>query len=294
MADASLITLIALLLITTRYIRYVESIHFYDELANAWQFTLWSMHAAPLIALRLFLTPPRRDTTASTLRHFYRALLVDGSSPPQPIAFSEQERHIIVLMLGVAWIVLSWCCRRRRIDTPWHVSFVGIEAMALVADGSTCLSERWLSAAFLCQLVIVVGFWAAMVLASFSTSFSFLPLDRHLHRGWRHVVASSEARKRVLHDMVGHGLMQATFARILQQHLAWSSDTFGGRPTRFTDSFLDAARLISIYCAVVVLTAAVADQRLPYVRKPVPRILSKIGKPLSCFLIYKLLMVLQS
>lgn len=220
--SAELFTLCA---VAGYFVRHVRSIDFYARLSTAWQLTLWSMHAAPIIAMRLVLRT--RAARAG----------------------------------GMCWMVASCALRRCRVSEPWSLSFVVIEGAALAMP----LTSWLLGALLLLQVVIVVGFWAGMFAAACSDKFSFLPLDRHLHRGLRHMLTSAEAQRRLLHDLTGHGFQQALFARhILRAGPAlWPPGLAQAR---------DAAALVAAYALIVLAFAALLPpHRLPYVNIDIRR-----------------------
>ena len=237
----------ALSVVTTYYIRHVEAIGFYDDMCNAWQFTLWSMHAAPIVAFRLLLDLSN----------------VNG---------------ITMSAVGAGWILHSLSCRGWQLrNRPWSSSYVAIELLVLCLP-ETFFSARWLEAALVCQFVIILGFWAGMIAASFSDSFSFLPLDRHLNKGWRHMLSSREAQRRLVHDMGGHGVMQLTFSGTIVAHLS----RIGASPilTDWRKTIVDAALLLVFYAMVIMSFAALLDVELPYIRARVPlaRLSEGLGK----------------
>ena len=221
--------LVALGLAAAHFIIHVDNIRFYDACATAWQLTLWSMHAAPIVAFRLHMAD-------------------DGPWP---------SSHVLVS--GVAWLLISLRCRRlESISNAWSRSFIFIELSALLMP----LSPRFLSALLLLQCIIVGGFWLGMAVASFSATFTFLPLDRHLHRGLRHMLTSREAQRRLAHDLGGHGLQQGLFASALHAHVgtAWP-------PTAAT--MVDTVGLMAAYAAIVLLTCWICPPHvLPYVNLP--------------------------
>ena len=242
----SLLRTITLLTVTTHYIRHVQQIGFYGTMTNAWQLTLWSMHAAPIITLRLMLLPLHMAT-------------------------HRQERILVLYTAGVAWILHSLRCRNWNLRDPWTMSYILLEGAALFTTDSVILAARCLAALLVLQLVIVVGFWGGICVASFSDRFTFLPLDRHLHKGWRHLRTSAEAQKRLLHDMGGHGLMQTLFASALAAHLRDSTAIADAKAAvSALDAVGDAAVLCSAYAAIVLAVATYGSYELPYVRRRPP------------------------
>lgn len=219
-----MLRLLTLHVVAAYFIVHVDNIRFYDNLHTAWQLTLWSMHAAPVISFRL-----------------------------QPLVAMQ-------IIPGLFWICVSLCCRRWRhaIRNPWSCSFIAIEAAALLVP----LDSRFLSALLLLQGTIIGGFWLGMIAASFSETFTFLPLDRHLRRGLRHMLTSREAQRRLLHDMCGHGLQQILFAAALhaQPEVTWPPDA---------GTLVDTLTLVAVYaCIVFVVCWMCPPHVLPYLNQP--------------------------
>ena len=218
----TLARLVGLFWLARYYIVHVEAAGFYDTMAGAFQLTLFSMHAAPIIAMRLAL--------ATIFQPWFQALLAPT--------------------VGASWIVFSLHCRKWKMD-PWSCSFIACETIALFAT----LTESRLGGLLFLQPIIIVGFWIGMAVASMSPTFSFLPLDRHLHRGWRHMLASRDAQARLLHDIGGHGLQQILFA--------WSLSVDAGVAAQLTG----ALWLFVTYAGVVFLTASMVPPHvLPYMK----------------------------
>ena len=211
----------ALLFITTTTEVYAnDRIQYYDVMATATQLTVLCMHAAPLILLRLILPP-----------------------------------GIHVYAIGCVWIGWSLRCRKLRGRT-WSGAILVIEFAVLLA---LPMSQRLLNALHLLQGLIVVGFWVAMCFASQAPSFSFLPLDRHLYRGWRHMVSDAEAAGHLLHNVVGHGVLQAAFAVALAPHIE-SQETWPSR-----QCLLDCNLLLAVYAITALLAAAIIPPHvIPY------------------------------
>ena len=225
--NGSLVRLALHIYATGHYVSHVNKIGFYDKLEDAWQLTIWSMHASPTIAARLLL------------RELY------GSS---------STTWLLELVVGAAWLIVSLRLRRWNFCV-WSLSFCTIE----VAVAATPLDLLPLGGLLALQVGIIVGFWLGMFAAARSDTLSFLPLDRHLHRGLRHMLTSREAKARLVHDLGGHGVQQLLFVLGLR-HAGVSAS---------------ASSCLAIGCsyAVIVLAVAssVAPHRLPYLHKSLRR-----------------------
>ena len=91
---------VAHLAIVLYFVRYMDSIRLYDQMHRAFQFTIFTMHAAPLVTLRLLLEPTHPRTA---------------------------------LALGACWTLVSLGCRRWRLQ-PWSATFALVEIAALTAE----------------------------------------------------------------------------------------------------------------------------------------------------------------
>ena len=220
--------LLSLLFVTSLFVAHPDQT--YDSLEEAWQLTFFSLHAAPIIALRLWLGP---DASVS-----------------------------LSMLLGAFWILWSFCMRARRTSRGfscntcvWSLSMCVIETAALL----TPLGVLPLAGLLLLQVAIVVGFWAGIVAASCSASFSFLPLDRHLRRGVRFMLTDAKARHDLAKDLAGHCVLQLLFGSVLRDVMpeilvAWA--------------YAECLFIVSAYVTLVVWVAAfVPPHHLPYVRR---------------------------
>lgn len=226
-ALGSLVRLVLHIYATGYYVAHVSNIGFYDQMEDAWQLTIWSMHVAPIVAARLLL------------REHY------GSS---------STTWLLELVIGAAWLIVSLRLRRWKVHV-WSLSFCAIE-FAVAASPLELLPLGGLLAL---QVGIIVGFWLGIFAAAQSDTLSFLPLDRHLHRGLRHMLTSHEAKARLVHDMGGHGVQQLLF--MLGLHHAGISPS------------ASSCLAIGLSYAVVVLVVAwsVPPHRVPYVHKSLRR-----------------------
>merc|ERR1712060_211281 len=116
----------------------------------AWQLTIWSIHIAPIVALRCIN-------------------LSEDIKPP----------------MCVCWLIFSWWHRDWRCSA-FSVGLLLLEVVASVVS----LTPRIIAVLLFLQGLVVLGFWSGVLLASSSASFTFLNLDRHLHLGFQHVVRS--------------------------------------------------------------------------------------------------------
>tara|TARA_B110001452_G_scaffold157966_1_gene131458 strand:- start:1653 stop:2363 length:711 start_codon:yes stop_codon:yes gene_type:complete len=155
----------------------------YDSLEETWQLTFFVLHAAPIIAIRLWLGP-----AASTASY---------------------------MLLGDSWVLWSFKQRARdgRSNTcVWSMTITMMELMVLL----TPLDWLPLNGLLLLQVAIVVVFWTGIFVASRSDSFSFLRLDRHLRRGVRFTLTNAGARQDLAKDLVGHCVLQLLFFSVLR------------------------------------------------------------------------------
>lgn len=209
--DDALFATALLFITTTTEIFANDRIAFYDVMSTALQLTVVCMHAAPIIMLRLLL--------------------------PQGQLY----------VAGCAWMGWSLCCRRGKLSgRTWSGAILAIEIAVLLVLPTT--SHRMLCALHLLQGMIVGGFWVAMCFASHLPNFSFLPLDRHLYRGWRHMLHDAEARSHLVHNVIGHGVLQAAFAVALAPHITHAQGS--------TQALLDCLLLLAAYAVTALLAAA--------------------------------------
>ena len=218
----SSLRLALVIFVHAHYIEYVNRIGFYDTMPHAWQLTIWSFHVATPIAIRIWL--------------------------------QEHDQESLVLWFGLPWISFSFLQRNVN-PSLWSCSFGALEALVLAVPWAWVPLDGLLAL----QPAIVVLFWLGVVAASFWASFSFLPLDRHLRKGWRHMLTNAEAQTRLLHDLGGHVVLQLLFGFVLRSAAA-------------TPSFVSCLGVCGAYVAIVLAVAvAVPPHRIPYVHRSVRR-----------------------
>lgn len=159
-------------------------------------------------------------------------------------------------LLFAALVIASWTVRN------FNMSIFSVVMMQLEIGAYLCDIVPWLPAIALLQLVIASVAWAGMILASCFDDFSFVPMDRHLHKGWRHFRRSAAARRCFAHEFSSHCVAQLVFADLLCRHPAM--DGHGA---------IYGALVIQAFYALMVLTAAVliSPHALPYNLGTVPR-----------------------
>ncbi|CAK8991258.1 Uncharacterized protein SCF082_LOCUS2583 [Durusdinium trenchii] len=119
----------------------------------------------------------------------------------------------------------------------------------------------------LLQLVIASVAWSGMLLASCFDDFSFVPMDRHLNRGWRYFRSSLAAQRCFAHEFSSHCIAQLVFADALRR--AQTS------PSWCWSSAIHGAVVIQAFYATLVLVAAILipPHALPYQLGRVPKVL---------------------
>ena len=162
---------------------------------------------------------------------------------------------------SAVWVLLSLACRRRSMAarSGWSASFIAIELVPSAAPLTTSLFGSLL----ILQAVIVVGFWVGMAAATRSEHLTFLPLDRDLRKGARHLLTSRKAQRRMLHELGGHGAQQGLFACVLIDALKARGNI--GSP--WLGLLRDATCLVLAYLVIVLFTAVLLPpHELPYTK----------------------------
>ncbi|CAE7409545.1 unnamed protein product [Symbiodinium pilosum] len=191
-----------------------------------WQFTIMALHVAPVVSLRCLGLGPAAE-----------------------------------LRCTVCWVLLSWGCRAFQ-PSVFSLAMVLLEIASYLSD----LNKDLLAALFLLQLVIAFGAWAGMLLASCFSSFSFVPFDRHLHKGLRHMCISAAARRCFLHEFISHFVVQMLFADILRRRLGYLPDLW--------TAICGAVPIQAVYAALVFITAVlIPPHGLPYNLGQIPKLL---------------------
>lgn len=164
-------------------------------------------------------------------------------------------------LLSAALVIASWTARN------FNVSIFSVVMMQLEIGAYLCDVVPWLPAIALLQLVIASVAWAGMILASCFDDFSFVPMDRHLHKGWRHFRRSAAAQRCFVHEFSSHCVAQLVFADLLRRQLP----AMEGGKTAWAAIY--GALLIQAFYALIVLTAAVliSPHALPYNLGTVPK-----------------------
>ncbi|CAJ1403410.1 unnamed protein product [Effrenium voratum] len=212
--------------------RFLHDIGLYRCILS-WQFTIWSLHVAPVVSLRLLGV--------------------------------ESLELLLVAWLGVSWAARGFhCC-------GFSLGMLALELAAFLGD-----LREWLEAFFALQLVIVSVFWLGMLVACCLDDFTFCPLDRHLHKGFRHFLHSAAAKRCFLHEFASHCVAQLLFADLLRRHLGYTPPLW--------PALLRALPLQAFYAAMVLFAAVVTPPHaLPYSMGTVPKIL-QLPVPLPAWL----------
>lgn len=228
-----------LLLLTSYFIRHLRTHsapnYLYREVHGAYQLTIFSMHVAPIVALRLRM-------------------------PGQPLFAG---------LSCVTWIAWSWA-QRRPMSFP-NTSLSALELAALGAD----LSPLRLAGLLWLQGLIVVGFWAGIIIAACTGALSFLPMDRHLRRlGLLGTLCDPSACTDFLRPgVLGHLMLQSCFAACLLPHVGESWNGAGAAA--------EMGKIALGYAAIAVVgAAALPPYRLPYQLGLVPewaRVVARLG-----------------
>lgn len=169
-------------------------------------------------------------------------------------------------LVFAALVSASWTARN------FNMSIFSVVMLQLEIGAYLCDDVPWLPAIALLQLVIASVAWAGMILASCFEDFSFVPMDRHLHKGWRHFRRSAAARRCFVHEFSSHCVAQLVFADLLRRRLpAAQMDGHGGHGAWAAAIY--GALVIQAFYASMVLTAAmlISPHALPYNLGTVPK-----------------------
>jgi len=158
----------------------------------------------------------------------------------------------------VAWICLSWCCRRCQV-TLWSLGFIILELGAARIH----LSARVWSTVFILQIAIVIGFWSGIIGAAFKKDSTIHPLDRHLRLGFSHLMGNPAAFRVLLHEGSGHLLTQVLMAFV-------AAENAGDWPG--LEALPTALAAFGVYvCCALAAASAVPPHGLPYLLGTLPK-----------------------
>lgn len=195
---------------------FIDGTGMYSTIMS-WQLTIFSLHAAPVVALR--------------------SVSLGGA---------------VELPLCLGWMLLSWLLRRRQVSL-FSLGFFIVEGIA----GTCASSPRVLGAYLVVQVVIATVAWGGMLAASCSSEVTFVPMDRHLHLGARHLLTSPAARRCLAHELASHLVAQLAMAALLWARL-------GGLPPLWA-TLPDVALALAAYAGVVLgVSGCVPPHELPY------------------------------
>ncbi|GMI28190.1 hypothetical protein TeGR_g1416 [Tetraparma gracilis] len=163
--------------------------HMYNSM-HVMQLTIFTMHLTPIFCLRSLI-------------------------PIFMVSRKDLSVHIII----VAYVLMALNNRMSVSDpvSPYNLVLFSLEtASALLPALSTpeLLSEYLLPMFALVNPVIVVGFWGGICAAACSSTFSFMPVDRHIRAAFLsgapiQYFSDPEAAHLLRREVVGHFLMQA-------------------------------------------------------------------------------------
>jgi hypothetical protein len=133
--------------------------------------------------------------------------------------FMVSRKDLSVHIIIVAYVLMALNNRMSVSDpvSPYNLVLFSLEtASALLPALSTpeLLSEYLLPMFALVNPVIVVGFWGGICAAACSSTFSFMPVDRHIRAAFLsgapiQYFSDPEAAHLLRREVVGHFLMQA-------------------------------------------------------------------------------------
>lgn len=194
----------------------------------SWQLTIWALHATPIFALRLL-------------------------DVPQPFE----------LLTCVCWAAFAWRCRSWQ-KSLFSLSFLVVEALAAVVE----LDPRVLGVMCSLQAIIATVAWGGILAASCTESVTFVPMDRHLHLGLRHLLRSPGARRCLCHELLSHCIAQALLGVLLWRRL--------GAPPAARGLLPDLLGAIAAYALCVLAAAsALPPHELPYNLGTLPKWLQR-------------------
>ena len=158
-----------------------------------------------------------------------------------------------LLIASVAWagMLLASCHLAKSVEIrSFSMGFHAFSLMFIDFEAFLC-SEPWFLRALL-------GF----------DDFSFVPMDRHLNKGLRHLLDSPAARRCFLHEFLSHCVAQLVFADLLRR-----------RASSWRGALAGAAAIQVVYALLVLGTAMlVPPHALPYNLGRVPK---RLQCPLS-------------
>eukprot|EP00933_Yihiella_yeosuensis_P023943 TRINITY_DN18582_c0_g1_i1.p1 TRINITY_DN18582_c0_g1~~TRINITY_DN18582_c0_g1_i1.p1 ORF type:complete len:246 (-),score=28.56 TRINITY_DN18582_c0_g1_i1:105-842(-) len=178
--DFNIVLCVASVVISSAFgVWHINRRNFYDS-TKCWMVTILTFHTMPFLVWRT-----------------HHDQLVGSGIPEQVCLF--------------CWLMLATGLRWKHATSPYSLSISLLEIVAAIMP----LSTRILKACVALNLLILPVFWTGVTLSSFSAKFSFVPLDRHMRLGIRHMLRSSEAHDSLFANIILHGLQQYCAARAL-------------------------------------------------------------------------------
>ncbi|CAE8611590.1 unnamed protein product [Polarella glacialis] len=221
--DVQRLEVLVILTVSLYNFRFIQRVGMYRSIL-AWQLTIMSLHVAPIISI-------------------------------QTLGLPSLTRHAACF----AWSFTSWACR----NCEASLFSLGLLVLELLACLALPKEPDILGAMLALQILIAVVAWGAMLAASCFAGFSFAPLDRHMNKGFCHMLNSSAARRCFLHEFVSHFVAQATFADLLRRQMERSPDPWLASKT--------ASMALVWYGSLLLGTAALLPpHQLPYNLGAVP------------------------
>eukprot|EP00933_Yihiella_yeosuensis_P042512 TRINITY_DN37125_c0_g1_i1.p1 TRINITY_DN37125_c0_g1~~TRINITY_DN37125_c0_g1_i1.p1 ORF type:complete len:276 (-),score=25.06 TRINITY_DN37125_c0_g1_i1:85-891(-) len=207
---------VMVLLISGYNFNFIHNVGMYRSILS-WQFTIVSLHIAPMLAIQALRPNVGVGNTAY-----------------------------------ICWSLFSWGLRRFEVSI-FSLAFLIIELCSGFGEHS---SER-LEALVALQMIISCGAWGGMLAASCFADFTFAPMDRHLHKGFKHMRSCRGAQRCFFHEFASHFLAQLTFADLLRRRL-------GRLPDLAAASFSAGVALGCYICLVLLAAVLIPPHQLPY------------------------------
>ncbi len=156
--------------------------------------------------------------------------------------------------LILIYVMMSHYYRSTRNPGPYTLVIPLLESSLLSLP--TRKSNLLLPTLSSLNILIIIGFWVAMILASLTPGRQFMPLDEWLHFGLAYTLSSPVGRGLFMREVVGHGVCQA-----LAVFGIWSRTGPQGLGTR------DVISALSCWAVLVVSVAFLVGEgagQLPY------------------------------
>mmetsp|Transcript_28470 Transcript_28470/g.51462 ORF Transcript_28470/g.51462 Transcript_28470/m.51462 type:complete len:286 (+) Transcript_28470:33-890(+) len=221
---------------------HISARGFYSS-SKSWQVTILTFHSSAAIALRL--------APWGVWLRWASSFLTDISG--YTLAEVDDDDGFGILA-AAGWLLASTTFRWRHSASPFSLAVAAVEASAAAVP----LQLRLLRALLALNLLVVVFFWIAMSICSFSKTFSFVPLDRHLHLGLAHMLRCREAKHSLWANILLHGAQQVCTLLVLANSLGSLEDGM------LWPGLRDALAGLTLYWLVVCILTAMAGVQRPY------------------------------